>query len=114
MSHDDRRKSPRLDHKVPVKLKPSEGTTPYMASGESVNISEEGLYFVTDSPVQPGALIDLSFTMPTGVTGSSPMKIRCTARVIRVDRNPESDGKTAVAAHIERFETIIAEGFEAT
>jgi len=110
MGHDDRRRSPRLDHQAPVKLKPSEGTTPYMSSGESVNISDEGLYFVTDSPIVAGALIDLSFTMPPGVTGSAPMKVRCTARVIRVDRDSQSEGRNAIAAHIERFETIVAEG----
>ncbi len=109
MSNDDRRRSPRIPAKVSLKHKPSEGTTPYMFSGESINISNEGLFFTTDSNIQPGSAIDISFVMPAEVTGTSPMKIRCTARVIRVDRDTQPDGRTSIAAHIERFETIVAE-----
>lgn len=107
--HDDRRTSPRLDAKVPVKLRPTEGTTPYMLSGESVNVSEGGLLFTLDKEFQPGTTIELSFTMPAAVTGGMPMKVRCTARVIRLDRDGVPEGKVAIAAQIERFETIVAE-----
>ena len=107
---DERRTSPRLDFKVPLKLKPSEGTTPFMFTGESINLSEAGLYFSTENPLQAGGMIDLSFVMPPEVTGGTAMKVRCSARIIRVDRAGQPEGRAAVAAHIERFETIVAEG----
>ena len=110
MSNDERRRSPRIPAKVSLKHKPNEGTAPFMFSGESVNISDNGLYFVTDSVMQPGSAIDISFVMPAEVTGTSPMKVRCTARIIRVDREGQPEGRAAIAAHIERFETIVAEG----
>jgi hypothetical protein len=47
--------------------------------------------------------------MPAEVTGSLAMKIRCVGRVIRVEAEGQQDGRTAVAASIERFETILAE-----
>jgi hypothetical protein len=105
----DRRSAARLDLKVPVKLRPLEGATPYVFSGKSLNLSERGLFVTMDNPPQVGATIELSFTMPRDLTGSAPMKVRCTARVIRVETKGVSEGKVGIAAHIERFETIVAE-----
>ena len=109
MSQDNRRKSQRLEFKVPVKHRPTEGSTPFLSSAESVNLSDEGLLFVTDASVGVDSLIDLTYTMPREMTGTQPMKIRCTARVIRIDRNGLPEGKAGIACHIERFETIVAE-----
>ena len=110
MGEDERRRAPRIPVKVPVKLRPVEGSTPYMVSADSINISERGLYFQMTGPMKPGTRIELSFTMPAEVTGSLAMKIRCVGRVIRVEPEGQGDGRTAVAASIERFETILAEG----
>ncbi len=109
MADEDRRRSPRIPAKTTVKLRPTEGTTPYMLSADSINISEHGLFFVMAGPVKAGTRIELSFTMPAEVTGTVAMKIRCIGRVIRVEDKAAGDGKTGVAAHIERFETILAE-----
>lgn len=109
MSGDERRKAPRLPTKVPVKLRPTEGTTPFMISAESINVSDRGLYFSMTGPMKAGTRIELAFTMPPELTGSVPMKVRCVGRVVRVEDATQSDGKTGVAAYIERFETILAE-----
>ncbi|MBI3484441.1 MAG: PilZ domain-containing protein [Acidobacteria bacterium] len=109
MGEENRRSAPRIPAKVPVKLRPVEGATPFMVSADSINISERGLYFQMIGPMKPGTRIELSFTMPSEVTGSVAMKIRCIGRVIRVEPDGKADGRTAVAAQIERFETIVAE-----
>ena len=107
---DDRRRAARIPTKVPIKLRPTEGTTPYTVSAESINLSERGLYFVFQGQgMQPGTKIEVSFTMPGEVTGGMPMKVRCLARIVRSE-SKGADGKVAVAAHIERFETVIGEG----
>lgn len=108
MSEDERRRAPRIPVKVPVKLRPTEGTTPYMLSAESINLSGTGVLFTIDSKMKIGSVIEMTFTMPGEVAGAMPMKIRCTARIVRVDEGA-SGGKMGVAAHIERFETIVAE-----
>lgn len=108
-NNEDRRRAPRIPSKVPVKLRSSEGATPYMMSAESINLSERGLYFQMDSGLKLGTTIDLAFTMPGDVTGGMPMKVRCTARVVRVEPANPPDNKVGVGAHIERFETVMAE-----
>jgi len=109
MGEQDRRTAPRLDFKVPVKLKPVNGPTPYMLTAESINLSEHGVFLSMANPVNVGSPIELSFTMPAEITGGGPMKVRCTARVVRVERDQTAEGKVSVAAHIEHFETIVAE-----
>jgi hypothetical protein len=109
MATDERRRAPRIPVKVPVKLRPTEGTTPYMLSAESINLSGTGVLFSIDAKMKVGSTIELTFTMPTEVVGAVPMKVRCTARIVRVEEAPAGGGKVGVAAHIERFETIVAE-----
>ncbi len=106
---DERRTAKRHEARLPVKLRPTEGVTPYSQNAESVNISETGLLFQIDQPIAIGAHIELSFLMPGEVTGGLPMRIRCSARVVRVDTKGMSESKAGIAAHIERFETIVAE-----
>lgn len=107
MSGEDRRKEKRHDIEVPVKMRPTEGVTPYTAEAHSENISNSGLYFTLPNPPKIGTHIELSFVMPGEITGGMKMKIRCLARVIRMDTN--GDGRAGIAAHIERFESIVAE-----
>ncbi len=106
---DDRRRGKRHPARMPVKLRPTEGVTPYSHNAESLNISDTGLLFLVDQPIAVGSQVDLSFVMPGEVTGGLPMKIRCSARVVRVDTYDSAQGKSGIAAHIERFETIVAE-----
>lgn len=107
--NDERRRAPRIPVKVPLKVIPSEGAGQYVQNAESINISERGLYFQMPSGIKPGSTVELSFTMPGEVTGGMAMKIRCTARVVRVEPQSSGDSKVSVAAHIERFETVVAE-----
>ena len=107
---DERRRAPRIPAKVQVKLRPTEGTTPYTVSAESINLSERGLYFVFQGQgMEPGTKIEVSFSMPGDVTGGMPMKVRCIARVVRAE-SKSAEGKVALAAHIEKFETVVGEG----
>jgi len=108
MAGDERRRETRHNVKFPVKLRPTEGATAFMQSGETINVSERGVYFSADPGMKEGTKIELSFTLPAEITGGLPMKIRCTARVVRVD-NFGQQKKVGLATHIERFETVVAE-----
>ena len=56
---DERRKGKRHPAKMPVKLRPTEGVTPYSQSAETINISESGLLML---PI--GRLYDHPIIMP--------------------------------------------------
>lgn len=106
---DERRRAPRIPSKVPLKVIPTEGAGHNPQSAESINLSERGLYFEIPGGVRPGSNVEIAFTMPPEVTGGMAMKVRCVARVVRVDPNVGGEERIGVAAHIERFETVVGE-----
>lgn len=72
--------------------------------GETINLSERGIYFKSSHNVDVGAPIELYFTLPTELTGRSPEDVRCHARVVHVDQGVDAYGRTGIGAAIERFE----------
>jgi hypothetical protein len=74
--------------------------------GETVNLSERGVAFKSQQLVTLGMPIELFFTLPTELTGRIPEDVRCTARVVHVDRHSDTNGNIRVGATIERFERI--------
>ncbi len=74
--------------------------------GETVNLSERGIYFRSEEKLGVGDPLEIIFTLPTELTGRSPEQVCCRARVVHVDADDEADGLTGIGAAIERFERI--------
>jgi PilZ domain len=63
---------------------------------ESINLSEHGIFFVTDAVFQRGEAVEVFFKMPQEVTGEPPTQWRCTGLVVRVERVDSPTGKLGV------------------
>lgn len=74
--------------------------------GKSINLSERGIYFTTPARLQIGEPIEMYFTLPRELTGRSPERIRCSARVVHMDQQANGEGAIAVGAAVERFEPL--------
>lgn len=72
--------------------------------GETINLSERGIYFKSSHSLDVGEPIELFLTLPTELTGRSPEDVRCHARVVHVDQGVDAYGRTGIGAAIERFE----------
>ena len=126
---DDRRITTRKAYALPVRYSvlteefatvPSETETPRASSanrtprlpesvrsardGQTVNLSERGVYFTSHENIHVGQPIELYFTLPTELTGRSPEQVCCRARVVHVDKFEQ--GSIGIGAAIERFERI--------
>lgn len=77
-----------------------------MQEGEAVNLSERGIYFKSAQKVRVGQAVEVYFTLPRELTGRSPEPVRCCARVVHVEPNPDERGQTGVGASVERFEPL--------
>jgi hypothetical protein len=77
-----------------------------MQEGETVNLSERGIYFKTAQKVKIGQAMELYFTLPRELTRRSPEPVRCNARVVHVDQYADERGWTGVGASVERFEPL--------
>jgi hypothetical protein len=123
MSGRERRISPRKDCAVPVRFRVlSHATSPEFAAsgprqtvsshargiseGEAVNLSERGIYFRSRERLTIGAPLEIYFRLPRELTGRSAEEVRCSARVVHVDAETDSDGLSGIGATVERFEPV--------
>lgn len=77
-----------------------------MHEGETVNLSERGIYFKTAQQVKIGQAMELYFTLPRELTGRSPEPVRCSARVVQLEQYSDERGWTGVGAAVEQFEPL--------
>lgn len=74
---------------------------------ETQNVSARGVFFYLDRPLAEGTRIEMTMTFPPHVTLTEPVRVRFTARVVRIE-NSQSDSNIGVAAMIEEYEFLRA------
>jgi hypothetical protein len=92
-----RASAPNRTHRQPDALRNTH-------EGQTVNLSERGLYFTSHENVRIGEPLEMCFTLPTELTGRSPERVCVRARVVHVDKFEQ--GSVGIGAAIERFERI--------
>jgi hypothetical protein len=71
--------------------------------GETRDVSFRGLYFTLESGIKEGSQIEFTLTLPKKITLATDVHIRCSGIVLRVESH---EGRTGVAAQIERYEFL--------
>jgi len=69
------------------------------------NVSARGVFFYLDRPLAEGMRIEVTMTFPPHVTLTEPVRVRFTARVVRLETSPDYSG-IGVAAMIEEYEFL--------
>jgi hypothetical protein len=78
--------------------------------GRILDISADGIYFITDEEFAPGAELEFAVALPVGITQGTEVSIHAHSRVLRAEERREDDTThTGVAAVIEGIESIRAE-----
>ena len=72
---------------------------------ETQNVSARGVYFYLDRALSAGTMIDVILTFPPHITLSDPVRVRFTARVIRVE-HPLPSLRIGTAVMIENYEFL--------
>lgn len=102
MSSREKRLTRRFDMHLPVSVSGSETETKEALTRD---ISHRGLCFVMQESPQLGSELELTITLPAKVTLMEPVRVRCVARVVRVETDP-GGMEIAVAASIEDYEFL--------
>ena len=76
---------------------------------ETQNVSARGVFFYLDEPIAPGAKLEITLTFPPHVTLTDAVRVRFSARVIRV-QSPSPSVRMGVAAMIESYEFLHSNG----
>jgi hypothetical protein len=101
----ERRMMRRFDMRLPavVRLDQDEFQT------ETQNVSARGVFFYLDRPVPAGTRCDVTLTFPPHITLTDAVRVRFTARVIRVE-SPLPSLRVGTAAMIEDYEFLRSSG----
>lgn len=76
---------------------------------ETQNVSARGVFFYLDRPVPEGTHCEVTLTFPPHITLTDAVRVRFTARVIRVE-SPLPSRRIGTAAMIENYEFLRSGG----
>ena len=72
---------------------------------ETHNVSARGIFFYLDHAVAEGTRIEVTMTFPPHITMTEPVRVRFTARVVRVEP-PVPISRIGIAAMIQEYEFL--------
>lgn len=105
----------RFDMRLPavVRINPAAAPPKDGSAGEfhteTQNVSARGVFFYLDHPVAPGTRCEVTLTFPPHITLTDAVRVRFTARVIRVE-SPLPSARIGTAAMIEEYEFLRSNG----
>jgi hypothetical protein len=104
MSSSERRIDTRVNICVPLRFRilNNPGATEQLA--ESENISQRGMYFLTNVPLKIGTSAQVSLRMPQELAGKAASDVKCVARVVHVKPGSGPGGMLGIGLYIERYE----------
>jgi hypothetical protein len=101
----DKRAIRRFALQLPVTVTAAAGE-PLQATAETRDVSSHGICFYCEAAIERSSAIEFTVTLPTEVTMTEPICVRCSGTVVRVE---ETGGKFAVAAEITSYEFVADE-----
>jgi hypothetical protein len=99
----DRREARRFVMTLPVRVMAHDANSPELKA-HTRDVSYRGLYFLAEAPFESGSEIDFVLTLPKQVISAGDVHIRCHGKVVRVEAT--DNGKTGIAARIDRYEFV--------
>ena len=75
-------------------------------SGHTRDVSSRGVFMFLETEIAVGAPIEFVMTFPPEITLSEPIRVRCTGRVLRVDKAGQEQG---IAVAIDKYDFVSEE-----
>jgi hypothetical protein len=103
LASSDRRLSHRISFRTPLRVRIWKSTTPEERA-HSLNLSRNGIFFATNSPLREGETVEILLKMPEEITAEPATEWRCTGHVVRVERVESSHGEMGVGVRFDCYE----------
>jgi len=102
----ERRSLPRHQATTQVTIKSRDGKS--QATGSTRDLSLNGVFLYTNSPMRPGTDLELILILPPALTQGEKRWVCCSASIVRVEENDSPDQKSliGVAARIRSMEIL--------
>jgi hypothetical protein len=101
----DRRNARRFNMALPVIVRFTHNGNIEEKIAHTRDVSFRGVYFMMETPPEEGSAVEIVLTLPQQITLAGEVRIRCSAKVVRVEQR---EGTPGVAASIERYEFLPA------
>lgn len=98
----EKRAARRFALQIPVAVSRNGDT--HTEPGQVRDVSARGIAIYLDSPIDQGAPIGFTLTLPPEITLTESIRVQCRGRVVRTESAPE--GKTTAAAVIDEYEFL--------
>ena len=105
-SPSDQRTTRRFPMKLPLSVKMPKGEEAELTA-ETKDVSARGIFFYFDSSLNEGSPIEFTLTLPPEITLTESIRVRCSGKVVRVDRSA-ADAKVGIAAAIDQYDFVNA------
>jgi hypothetical protein len=102
----ERRMMRRFDMRLPAVVRLDQDNEFHT---ETQNVSARGVFFYLDRPIPAGTPCEVTLTFPPHITLTDAVRVRFTARVIRVE-SPLPSLRIGTAAMIENYEFLRSGG----
>ncbi len=104
----------RFDMRLPATVRLAQASDqpngqPNEFQTETQNVSARGVFFYLDRPVPAGTHCEVTLTFPPHITLTDAVRVRFTARVVRVE-SPLPSLRIGTAATIEDYEFLRSNG----
>ncbi len=103
IAQSDRRLSRRLSFKTPLRVRIWKSRAPE-EDAESVNLSQNGVFYATNTAIREGETVEILLHMPEEITAEPSAEWRCTGHVVRVERVDSTHGKMGVGVQFDCYE----------
>lgn len=99
----DRRFTQRHNFKTALRVRVWKSGLPEERA-ESVNLSQRGIFFASNSRIAEGEVVEILLKMPEEITGQPTTEWRCTGQVVRVESAASYQGKFGVGVQFYCYE----------
>jgi hypothetical protein len=99
----ERRAAQRFDFQLPVSVRLADQERE--GHGFTQDVSARGIFFLTDFRLREGDAVELTMVMPSEITLTENMRVRCRGKVVRAV-NLAVGNRAGIAVHIEGYEYL--------
>ncbi len=103
-NHLERRAAQRFEVHLPVAMRFESQS----ATGFTQDLSGRGVFLYSEASLPAGAIVELTFTMPSEITLGNSMPVRCRGRVLRAGP-PQAGQRNGIAVQLDSYEYLPAD-----
>ena len=104
----ERRSAQRFEMHLPLAVHFDGRTVP----GFTQDLTGRGIFFYAETTLPEGAVVELTFTMPSEITLGENMPVRCRGRVLRASSSPVDHSlvgqRNGIAVQLDSYEYLPA------